>query len=54
MSRKLTITVSEAVGRQDTEAAYREMAADQAREKEALECCEGVVGDALAEPHASR
>jgi len=54
VSRKLTITVSEAVGRQDTEAAYREMAADQAREKEALECCEGVVGDALAEPHASR
>jgi predicted CopG family antitoxin len=39
---------------QDTEAAYREMAADQAREKEALEWCEGVAGDALTEPHASR
>jgi hypothetical protein len=39
---------------QDTEAAYRDMAADQAREQEALECCEGVVGDSLTEPHASR
>ena len=39
---------------QDTEAAYCEMAADYAREKEALEWCEGVVGDALTEPRASR
>jgi predicted CopG family antitoxin len=39
---------------QDTEAAYCEMAADHAREKEALEWCEGVVGDALTEPRASR
>jgi len=33
---------------------YCEMAADYAREKEALEWCEGVVGDALTEPRASR
>jgi hypothetical protein len=30
------------------------MAADQEREKEALEWCEGVFGDALTEPHVSR
>jgi predicted CopG family antitoxin len=70
MSRKLTITVSEAVyeglhrtvGRrgisqfleklarphvlsQDIEAAYRDMAADKAREEEALAWSEGLVGD---------
>jgi len=39
---------------QDIEASYRDMAADQAREQEALEWCEGVVGDSLTEPHASR
>ena len=80
MSRKLTITVSEAVyqglhrtiGRrrisqfieklarphvvaQDIEASYRDMAADHAREREALEWSEGVIADASApDPHASR
>ena len=80
MTRKLTITVSEAVyeglhrtiGRrrisqfieklarphvvqQDIEAAYREMAADQAREDEALAWSEGLIADSsLTEPHASR
>jgi predicted CopG family antitoxin len=39
---------------ENIEAAYRDMAADQAREHEALEWCEGVVGDSLTEPHASR
>ena len=38
----------------DIEASYRDMAADQAREQEALEWCEGVVGDSLTEPCASR
>ena len=71
MSRKLTITVSEAVydglhrtiGRrrisqfieklarphvvpEEMEAAYREMAADQTREREALEWSEGLIPDA--------
>ena len=32
----------------DMEAAYREMAADEAREREALEWSEGVIGDRLA------
>ncbi len=80
MSRKLTITVSEAVyeglhrtvGRrhisqfieklarphvvpQDREAAYRDMAADRDREREALEWAEGVtIDDFSPEPHASR
>jgi hypothetical protein len=40
---------------QDLEASYRDMAADQAREQEALEWSEGVIPDAsLAETHASR
>ena len=40
---------------EDIEAAYREMAADQTREPEALEWSEGLIGDSsLAEPHASR
>ena len=40
---------------QDLEASYREMAADQAREQEALEWSEGVIGDAsVTEPRASR
>jgi len=80
MTRKLTITVSEAVyeglhktiGRRrirqfieklarphviqhDIEIAYRDMAADPAREHEALEWSEGVIADSLpAEPHAPR
>jgi predicted CopG family antitoxin len=70
MSRKLTITVSEAVyeglhrtiGRrrisqfieklarphvlpQDIEESYRDMAADDAREREALEWSEGMIAD---------
>ena len=40
---------------QDIEAAYRDMAADQAREQEALEWSEGVIADsASTESHASR
>jgi predicted CopG family antitoxin len=39
----------------DIEASYREMAADQAREQQALEWSEGLIGDACpADPHASR
>jgi len=39
----------------DVEAAYRDMAADQARETEALEWSEGTIADStLPEPHASR
>jgi predicted CopG family antitoxin len=38
----------------DVEAAYREMAADDARERDAVEWSEGVIGDSLAGPHASR
>jgi hypothetical protein len=39
----------------DIEAAYRDMAADQAREHEALEWSEGLIADSpLPEPHASR
>jgi predicted CopG family antitoxin len=78
MSRKLTITVSEAVyeglhrkiGKRrisqfieklarphvvpGIEAAYREMAADDAREHDALEWSEGLIGDFLPNSHASR
>ncbi len=32
---------------QDIEAGYRDMAADQVREREALEWSEGVIGDSL-------
>ena len=39
---------------QDMEAAYRDMAADQVREQEALEWSEGVISDSLPDPHASR
>jgi predicted CopG family antitoxin len=40
---------------QDIEASYRDMAADRAREQEALEWSEGLIaGSVLAEPHASR
>ena len=42
------------VAPENIEASYRDMAADQAREQEALEWCEGVVGDSLTEPCASR
>jgi hypothetical protein len=39
----------------DIEAAYRDMAADHAREQEALEWSEGLIADsAFTEPHASR
>jgi len=38
------------VAPENIEASYRDMAADQAREQEALEWCEGVVGDSLTEP----
>jgi predicted CopG family antitoxin len=40
---------------QDIEAAYREMASDEAREQEALEWSEGVISDsASTESHGSR
>ena len=40
---------------EDIEASYWEMAADEAREKEALEWSEGLIADSsLAEPHVSR
>ncbi len=40
---------------QDIEAAYRDMAADQAREQEALAWSEGLVGDSSQEkPDAAR
>ena len=40
---------------QDLEASYRDMAADQAREQEALEWSEGVIADPyLTDPDASR
>lgn len=40
---------------QDMEAAYRDMAADQAREQEALNRSEGLVADSsLAEAHVPR
>jgi hypothetical protein len=40
---------------QDIEAAYRDMASDQAREQEALEWSEGLIADScVTEPHASR
>jgi hypothetical protein len=39
----------------DIEAAYSDMAADQAREQEALEWSEGVIVDSLiAKPHVPR
>lgn len=40
---------------EDIEASYRDMAADQPREQEALEWSEGLLADSsLTEPHASR
>ena len=79
MSRKLTITVSEAVydglhtriGKRrisqfieklarphvvapDMETAFREMADDEDREREAMEWSEGLVGDSDPRSHASR
>jgi predicted CopG family antitoxin len=40
---------------QDLEASYRDMAADQAREQEALEWSEGVIADSSpTHPHAPR
>jgi predicted CopG family antitoxin len=38
----------------DMEAAYCEMAADEARERDAMEWVEGLVGDSLPDTHASR
>jgi hypothetical protein len=36
---------------QDLEASYREMAADEARERDAMEWSEGVIGDSLTDLH---
>jgi hypothetical protein len=38
----------------DMEASYRDMAADQVREREALEWSEGVISDSLSDCHDSR
>ena len=38
----------------DIEAAYREMAADHAREGDAMEWSEGLIGDSLPGSHAAR
>jgi predicted CopG family antitoxin len=39
----------------DIEASYRDMAADHAREQEAMEWSEGMISDAFpTDPHASR
>ena len=38
----------------DIEAAYREMAADDTREKGAMEWSEGLIGESLPGAHASR
>jgi predicted CopG family antitoxin len=39
---------------EDMETAYREMAADEDREREALPWSEGLIGDAGDDPHAAR
>jgi hypothetical protein len=57
MRKKLTLTVDEqpvydgphAVVREDLDVAYRQMAADEAREAEAREWAEATVGDMTAE-----
>ena len=38
----------------DIEAAYREMAADDARERDAMEWSEGLIADSIPSTHASR
>jgi hypothetical protein len=40
--------------RPDLRDAYREMAADKSREREAMEWAEGLIGDALESADASR
>jgi len=58
MNRKLTITVSVPQDIEASyldEASYRDMAADPACEREALEWSEGLIADSSrTEPHASR
>ncbi len=49
ISRFIENLVRPHVVREDLEAAYREMAADKAREAEALEWCEGLLGDVADE-----
>ena len=39
---------------EDIETAYRDMAADEVREQEALAWSEGLIGDVGDEPHAAR
>lgn len=39
---------------EDIEAAYRDMAADELREREALAWSEGLIGDVGDEPHVAR
>jgi hypothetical protein len=52
MAKKLTIGVNDDICavNQDMEAAYRQMAADEAREAEALEWSEGLIGDIQNDP----
>ena len=39
---------------EDMETAYQDMAADEDREREALAWSEGLIGDAMDEPQATR
>ncbi len=50
MRTKFTITVEEAVYEGSLDEGYRAMAADEEREREALEWSEGLVGDVADEP----
>jgi hypothetical protein len=49
ISRFVESLVRPHVVREDLEEAYREMAADEAREAEAMEWCEGLLGDVADE-----
>ena len=42
-----------AIGAEDMETAYRDMVADEDREREALAWSEGLIGDAMDEPQAA-
>jgi predicted CopG family antitoxin len=50
ISRFIEDLVRPYVMRQDLEAAYKQMAQDEARESEALEWSEGTIGDVCDEP----
>ena len=42
------------MGLEDMETAYRDMAADEERDREALAWSEGLIGDAVDEPDPAR